>query len=170
MRCTVLRIHRPIRAAASGDAEERQEMPYQLEHRTMKIVTRGTHYPLGATMTPTGVNFALYSQHATEVFLLLFDNADGDPTDIIRLEERDKFVWHAHVNDIKAGNLRLQGSRPVPSGVGPSIQRRQTAPRSVRESRDGEVSQHRQSAARLRCATRCGRGGSGSSRQHCHRS
>jgi len=80
-------------------------MPYPLEHQTMKIVTRGTHYPLGATLTPTGVNFALYSQHATEVFLLLFDKADDDPTDIIRLEERDRFVWHAHVNDIKAGQL-----------------------------------------------------------------
>jgi glycogen operon protein len=80
-------------------------MPYQLQHQTMKVVTGGTHYPLGATLTPTGVNFALYSQHASDVFLLLFDTADGDPTDIIRLEERDKYVWHAHVNDIKAGQL-----------------------------------------------------------------
>ena len=80
-------------------------MSYQLEHRTMKVVTRGTHYPLGATITPTGANFALYSQQATEVFLLLFDKADGDPTDIIRLQERDKFVWHAHVNGVKVGQL-----------------------------------------------------------------
>ena len=80
-------------------------MAYQLEHRTTKTVTRGTHYPLGATLTPTGIIFALYSQHATEVFLLLFDQADGDPTDVIRLEERDKFVWHAHVNGAKAGQL-----------------------------------------------------------------
>src|SRR5262245_18716745 len=80
-------------------------MSYQLEHRTMKVVTKGRHYPLGATITPTGVNFALYSQQATEVFLLLFDKADGDPTDIIRLQERDKFVWHAHVNGVKAGQL-----------------------------------------------------------------
>ena len=80
-------------------------MPYQLQHQTMKVVTRGTHYPLGATLTPAGSNFALYSQHATEVFLLLFDKADDDPTDIIRLEERDRFVWHAHVNGIKAGQL-----------------------------------------------------------------
>src|SRR5215470_5856496 len=80
-------------------------MPYQLGTRTTKTVTRGTHYPLGATLTPTGVNFALYSQHATEVFLLLFDKADGDPTDIIRVEERDKFVWHAHATDVRAGQL-----------------------------------------------------------------
>jgi len=80
-------------------------VPYQLEHRTTKTITRGTHYPLGATPTPTGVNFALYSQHATDVFLLLFDKADGDPTDIIRLEERDRFVWHALVEGVNAGQL-----------------------------------------------------------------
>ena len=80
-------------------------MPYQLEHRTAKTVTKGTHYPLGATLTSTGVNFALYSRHATDVFLLLFDKADADPTDIIRLEERDRFVWHAHVEGLEAGRL-----------------------------------------------------------------
>jgi len=78
---------------------------YPLEHRTTKTVAKGTHYPLGATPTPAGVNFALYSQHATEVFLLLFDEADGDPADIIRLEERDRFVWHALVEGITAGQL-----------------------------------------------------------------
>src|SRR5262245_43556027 len=80
-------------------------MAYQLEHRTTKTVTRGAHHPLGTTLTPSGVNFALYSQHATEVFLLLFDTADGDPTDIIRLSERDKFVWHVQVKGVKAGQL-----------------------------------------------------------------
>jgi isoamylase len=80
-------------------------MAYQLEHRTTKFVTKGTHYPLGATLTRDGVNFAVYSQQATDVFLLLFDKADGDPTDIIRFQERDKFVWHAHVQGIKAGQL-----------------------------------------------------------------
>src|SRR5258705_13582210 len=60
---------------------------------------------MGATPTPAGVNFALYSQHATDVFLLLFDKADGDPTDIIRLEERDRFVWHALVEGVNAGQL-----------------------------------------------------------------
>jgi hypothetical protein len=33
-----------------------------------------------------GVNFAIYSKNATEVFLLLFDKADGEPTDIIQLQ------------------------------------------------------------------------------------
>src|SRR4029450_7555822 len=80
-------------------------MPSQLEHRTTKTITKGSHYPLGGTLTPRGVNFALYSQHATDVFLLLFDKPDGDPTDIIRLEERDRFVWHAQVKGVHAGQL-----------------------------------------------------------------
>ena len=80
-------------------------MAVPLHHRTSKIITRGTHYPLGATLEQDGVNFALHSQCASEVFLLLFDAPDGDPTDVIQLRECDKYVWHAHVQGIKAGQL-----------------------------------------------------------------
>ena len=66
-------------------------MAYELKHRSSKTVTKGTHYPLGATLTADGVNFALYSKQASNVFLLLFDTPDGEPTDIIELTERDKF-------------------------------------------------------------------------------
>jgi glycogen operon protein len=80
-------------------------MPYALEHRTSKTVERGSHYPLGATMARDGVNFALYSKHASEVFLLLFDRPDGEPTDIIRMPYRNKFIWHALVQGIRPGQL-----------------------------------------------------------------
>src|SRR5262245_7851301 len=80
-------------------------MPYVLEHRTSKVVGRGLPYPLGATPTATGVNFALYSKHAGEVFLLLFDAAGGDPTDVIRFDQRTKFVWHALVDGVRPGQL-----------------------------------------------------------------
>jgi len=63
-------------------------MASELKHRTTRTVTKGTHYPLGATPTPDGVNFAVYSQKATNVFLLLFDTPDGGPTDVIELQER----------------------------------------------------------------------------------
>jgi glycogen operon protein len=65
----------------------------------------GTPFPLGATLCADGVNFAVYSKHATEVFLLLFDTAGGEPTDIIQLRERHKFIWHARVKGLKAGQL-----------------------------------------------------------------
>jgi len=80
-------------------------MAYELKHRTTKTITKGTHYPLGATLTADGVNFAVYSKPASNVFLLLFDTPDGDPSDVIELQERDRFVWHAHVKGVKAGQL-----------------------------------------------------------------
>src|SRR5215813_9946939 len=80
-------------------------MAYELKHRTTKSIEKGKNYPLGATPTSNGVNFAVYSQHATEVFLLLFDKPDGEPTDIIQLVNRDKFVWYAMVKGLRAGQL-----------------------------------------------------------------
>ena len=80
-------------------------MSYELKHRTAKTIAKGTHFPLGATLTPEGVNFSIYSKNATEVFLLLFDKPDGEPTDIIQLVNRDKFIWHGLVKGIRAGQL-----------------------------------------------------------------
>jgi isoamylase len=54
-------------------------MAYDLKHRTTKTVAKGISFPLGANLTPDGVNFALYSKNATEVFLLLFDKPDAEP-------------------------------------------------------------------------------------------
>ncbi|HSO40843.1 MAG TPA: glycogen debranching protein GlgX, partial [Labilithrix sp.] len=68
-------------------------------------VDRGRFYPLGATREEGGVNFALYSKHASEVFLLLFDTADGEATDVIRLASRTRFVFHAFVHGVKPGQL-----------------------------------------------------------------
>jgi glycogen operon protein len=76
-----------------------------LENRTTKTVERGSPFPLGATLCEDGVNFAIYSKHAAEVFLLLFDSPAGEPADVIRLRERDKFIWHAKVHGAGAGQL-----------------------------------------------------------------
>lgn len=51
------------------------------------------------------MNFALYSKHASTVFLLLFDSPDGEPTDVIQLRHRDKLTWHVHVQGIGPGQL-----------------------------------------------------------------
>ncbi len=64
----------------------------------------GRPAPLGATWDGEGVNFALFSQHATGVDLCLFDNAtDGEEAHRVRLSERTDFVWHAHLPDIRPG-------------------------------------------------------------------
>ncbi len=80
-------------------------MPDPNGARAPGAVKKGAHYPLGATLTPNGVNFAVYSRHAEEVSLALFDTSDGTATDIIRLEHRDRFVWHAHVAGVTSGQL-----------------------------------------------------------------
>ena len=76
-----------------------------LTQKTTKIVSDGKWYPLGATLIGEGVNFALYSKHASDVFLLLFDRPEGEPTDIIQLSTRTKYVWHACVQGVQAGQL-----------------------------------------------------------------
>jgi len=48
-----------------------------LEHRSQRKISGGKPYPLGATLQSDGVNFAIYSQQAKEVFLLLFDTPEG---------------------------------------------------------------------------------------------
>src|SRR5215831_19826873 len=80
-------------------------MSYPLQHRTARTVSAGNWYPLGATLNGDGVNFAIYSMHASDVFLLLFDRANDDPTDIIHMEARTRYVWHAFVRGLKAGQL-----------------------------------------------------------------
>src|SRR5262245_3350570 len=76
-----------------------------LQQRTTKTISTGHWYPLGATICPDGVNFAIYSMNASEVFLLLFDTPNGDPTDIIELKTRTRYVWHALVHGLQPGQL-----------------------------------------------------------------
>src|SRR5512135_703793 len=73
--------------------------------RSRKRLSDGTCHPLGASLAEDGVNFALYSKNAREVYLLLFDQPDGAPTDVIKLTSRTKFIWHTFVHGIKAGQL-----------------------------------------------------------------
>ncbi|MBI5193404.1 MAG: glycogen debranching protein GlgX [Nitrospirae bacterium] len=80
-------------------------MAYKLEHNTNKKISAGRYYPIGATTAKGGVNFAIYSQHSSEVFLLLFDTPDSEPTDIIKLENRTKYIRHTFVHRLKPGQL-----------------------------------------------------------------
>ena len=50
-------------------------------------------YPLGADWDGAGVNFALFSEHATGVELCLFDDSAAE-TERISLRERTDLVWH----------------------------------------------------------------------------
>jgi isoamylase len=64
----------------------------------------GRPYPLGATSSSKGTNFAVFSEGATRVDLCLFD-ADGKQTCSLTLRERTAHVWHGLLCDIKPGQL-----------------------------------------------------------------
>jgi isoamylase len=64
----------------------------------------GASHPLGATWDGAGVNFALFSEHATAVELCLFDDRDERVERArIRLEERDDQVWHCYLPQARPG-------------------------------------------------------------------
>ena len=63
-------------------------------------------YPLGATWDGAGVNFAIYSQHASGVHLCLFDSAEDTMERLcIPLTERTNRVWHGYLPDARPGQL-----------------------------------------------------------------
>jgi isoamylase len=66
----------------------------------------GSPYPLGATWDGVGVNFALFSEHATRVELCLFDSPSADSESItIPLTEHTDMVWHGYLPDVRPGQL-----------------------------------------------------------------
>ncbi len=65
-------------------------------------VQAGRPWPLGATWDGLGVNFALYSRHATRVDLCLF-NEKGREVERIRLPEYTDEIWHGYLPDARPG-------------------------------------------------------------------
>ena len=66
----------------------------------------GSPHPLGATWDGEGVNFAIFSQNATAVRLLLFEDAQsGVPSTVVSLNEVTDQVWHAYLPDVRPGAL-----------------------------------------------------------------
>ncbi|MFC7005844.1 glycogen debranching protein GlgX [Bowmanella sp. JS7-9] len=65
-------------------------------------VADGKPYPLGATLQPGGVNFALFSAHAQQVWLVLFDEQDYQISRIA-LPQRTRQIWHGLVEGIGVG-------------------------------------------------------------------
>ena len=70
---------------------------------------KGRSYPLGASVGAVGVNFSVFSKHATGVELLFFDHADDfRPSRSVRIErprERMPHYWHVFVPGVAPGQL-----------------------------------------------------------------
>jgi glycogen debranching enzyme GlgX len=69
----------------------------------LTTLRRGTPFPLGATCTGGGVNFAVYSAHATRVVLCTFDPGGLQETGRYELTEQTDGVWHGHLDGAGAG-------------------------------------------------------------------
>ena len=79
--------------------------------RTEIHISPGYPMPFGATPTPLGTQFAVFSRHATAVSLLLFDSPeDATPAHEIPLDprlNRTGDVWHVRVEGAGPGTLYL---------------------------------------------------------------
>ena len=88
-----------------------------------QVVTTGHSAPLGATPTHGGINFSIFSRHASGVELLLFDQEDsGPPARVIRLDplnNRTYHYWHVFVPGVQPGQIyayRVEGPFDPASG------------------------------------------------------
>jgi glycogen debranching enzyme len=76
------------------------------------VLQAGRPWPLGAHVDGSGVNFAVFSAHATQMDLCLFDAAGTTEVARVPLPTRSHDVWHGHLPDAKAGliyGLRAHG-------------------------------------------------------------
>jgi glycogen operon protein len=68
-------------------------------------VREGRPFPLGATWDGLGVNFAVFSAHATRVEVCLFDNDGNTETERFELPEYTDEVWHGYLPDARPGTV-----------------------------------------------------------------
>ncbi|MGH3614562.1 MAG: glycogen debranching protein GlgX [Pseudonocardia sp.] len=96
----------------------------QVQSRMGYRLGSGNAHPLGAIPDPGGVNFSIYVQDATQVWLLLFDDPDSpQASDVIVLDpqvNRSFQFWHVYVEGLPTGThyaYRVDGAAD-PSGRG----------------------------------------------------
>ena len=78
----------------------------------------GSAYPLGSTFDGSGTNFSLFSEVATQVDLILF-NDDGTET-TVTMPEVDGFVWHCYLPSVRPGQkygYRVHGPNDAALGT-----------------------------------------------------
>jgi isoamylase len=63
----------------------------------------GSVYPIGATVSETGVNFAIFSAHAEKIELCIFDQSSGKELKRFVLPQREHDIWHGFLKGAKTG-------------------------------------------------------------------
>ena len=87
--------------------------------KTSSRIAEGQPFPLGATWTGHGVNFALFSANATRVELCLLDETGSREIERIALPEFTDEVWHVFLPDLNPGAIygyRVHGPYDPPAG------------------------------------------------------
>jgi glycogen operon protein len=73
---------------------------------------QGRPWPLGATVDADGINFAVFSEHASRIDLCLFDERGDAEVARLPLPARSGDIWHGHIPRARAGlvyGLRADG-------------------------------------------------------------
>ena len=65
----------------------------------------GRPWPMGASFDGDGVNFAVFSAHATEIDLCLFSPDGRKESARVPIRERDGDVWHIHLGGLTPGTV-----------------------------------------------------------------
>src|SRR5579864_8998668 len=79
------------------------------------LIGRGRPLPLGLSRLDHGINLAVFSRHATDMWLLIFDSHVEEPVEIIALDpssNRSGDIWHAQLSADFQGKsyaLRVDG-------------------------------------------------------------
>ena len=68
-------------------------------------IREGLPHPLGATWDGQGVNFALFSAHATRVEVCLFDEQGQRETARVELPEYTDEIWHGYLPGVSPGTI-----------------------------------------------------------------
>ena len=89
-----------------------------MEHKLQK----GTPTPLGATQRDGGINFSLFSQHATKVTLCLYPPDSKEPLEKITLDpkiNRTGWIWHVFIENLNCQieySYEIDGPRDLKKG------------------------------------------------------
>jgi glycogen operon protein len=76
-----------------------------LNNQEIKI-WRGCPLPIGPSITRTGINFSVFSRHATSVTVVLFPDSNSNPRIEVVLDPRYNKtgdIWHVHITGLNPG-------------------------------------------------------------------
>ncbi len=86
-------------------SKSRTAGPTSAEVMQKSAIQRGKPYPMGATADKDGINFAIFSAHATKVEVCLFDKKGEREERRFVLPEYTDEIWHGYIPGIGSGQV-----------------------------------------------------------------